>query len=82
MAPRSCLQHRGPGQNIPSVWHKLAEVSVVCSDHNHFVEVNCETPVCKSDLAGARESLSLSRLVFVLMESEGRGFGMGGGRLS
>lgn len=59
MAPRSCLQHRGPGQNIPSVWHKLAEVSVVCSDHNHFVEVNCETPVCKFDLAGAHESLSL-----------------------
>ncbi|CAO2597265.1 hypothetical protein LEMLEM_LOCUS8927, partial [Lemmus lemmus] len=54
MAPGSRSQHRGPGQNIPSVWRKLAEVSVVCSDHSPFVEISCETPVCRSNLAGTR----------------------------
>lgn len=51
----------------------------MCSDYNPVVEVSCETPVCRSDLAGARESLS--RVVLVLIESEGRGF-WDGGRIS
>lgn len=75
MGPGSPLQHRGPGQSIPSVGHELAEVSIVCSDHSPFVEVNCGFQPTDLNQQG-HTSLSLCRVVLIWTDSEGRGFGV------